>query len=827
MKGSATMKKTTLVMTAACAVWIAFADGSRVVYQNDFATRTSEGAVPYGGWRSVNYVAGQLLANTNYTLASQFVENSLQDNWLKAPNTSRNNAYIDDDGGNYVARLGDDSTLVVDEGTGRKTGGHVMIRQRIGNAFTNGIVTATFDMLPPSAWWYYSGNASSPNANRCARLALGNEDAYSLAATSTNTLLRVGVCFYNSARRIYQLDGNGTSRPGEITAGHWLRYVVTVDMDERKWGYSCYDLGAKHPTMETVTPPTPFYTASNLDFASTDKPVTSISTVSIDGYAVLAGDSAARFDNIRIAHNGTECYVNDFNTRKSRSLAASAVTVDYAAASSIADEVGSTVYKKMDNILPSGTTDYTSSGLDGWKRRNGKASLSIIEGNQNLSVTNHPSGVSFVIGAHPIGMKATNGILRFRGDIRTPPSWSTSNKYAYFLFGGDQMYTASTTSDFSAGCYLRVGFQETNTFYRVYSGSSQTDTIDKTVMINKGRWYRVFIAVDLDHGTYGVEIYDTGVTSATMGASTPDGTIVASYSNLIGNSNVNHISCYGVAEYGALNVKFDNIRIFYTPSGSSEEELIYSNLFNTRTIYRQEESMVGTLKSNPTGVDGWTRLGASTKTVSLSSDGNAALVFGNGDETYATAVHDLGGVYGSGPMTAQVDICAPTAWQDTGGCANIWFGNDQYHEGNLNGGAYNYKKMAAFGFGITNATFAAYRGDRAGGGAWETSGATTAGHWYRFVVSAKGKKSNVAVYDMGTDQPTLATATPATTVATFAALPFRAGVRGGVSCVGVSAMGVKNPTVWSHLLPGGTDVRLKIDNIRVTFCETGTTISIR
>ena len=235
--------------------------------------------------------------------------------------------------------------------------------------------------------------------------------------------------------------------------------------------------------------------------------------------------------------------------------------------------------------------------------------------------------------------------------------------------------------------------------------------------------------------------------------------------------------------------------------------------------------MVGTLESEPTGMDGWTRLGASEKNVLLASDGNAALVFGNGDETYATAAHDLGGEYRGGEMTAQADICAPTAWQSVGGCANVWFGGDQYHEGNLNGGEYHYEKMAAFGFGITNATFAAFRGDRAGGGAWETSGATTAGHWYRFVVSSENRVSNVSVYDMGTEQPTLATATPETPVATFSNLPFRRS--GAVSCVGVSAMGVKNPTAWSHLLQGGTESRLKVDNIKFSHIPSGTTISIR
>ena len=201
-------------------------------------------------------------------------------------------------------------------------------------------------------------------------------------------------------------------------------------------------------------------------------------------------------------------------------------------------------------------------------------------------------------------------------------------------------------------------------------------------------------------------------------------------------------------------------------------------------------------------------------------------MFGNGDETYATAVHDLGGEYKNGAMLAQADICAPTAWQSAGGCANVWFGGDQYHEGNLNVGAYNYEKMAAFGFGMTNTTFAAFRGDRAGGGAWETSGTATPGHWYRFVVTSENRESNVSVYDMGTDQPTLATATPATPVATFSGLPFRSSAS-RVSCVGVSAMGVKNPAAWSHLLQGGTDSRLKVDNIKFSHIPPGTTIVIQ
>ena len=64
-------------------------------------------------------------------------------------------------------------------------------------------------------------------------------------------------------------------------------------------------------------------------------------------------------------------------------------------------------------------------------------------------------------------------------------------------------------------------------------------------------------------------------------------------------------------------------------------------------------------------------------------------------------------------------------------------------------------------------------------------------HWYRFVASGEIRKSqyDLAVYDMGEEQPTLATATPTMPVATFTALPFRRAISdlGGVSCISVSS----------------------------------------
>ena len=777
------------------------------------------------------------IKDADYAAASQFVDDDLQDNWLKAPNTCLNDAYVDDMDGNYVARLGADfeTDLVQYDSSGSITnaeGGHVVILQRIGNTFSNGTVTVTFDMLPPTEWWYYTGQSptsldgstSGRTKNRICILGLGNEDLYAPAnatAYSTNLLFTVGASYFwkkdiSWGRYVYINDGDGERRADEtFVKGHWLRYVVTVDLDESKWGFSCYDMGTAAPALDAATPAKAVYSASDLAFRSTDKEKT-VSTLAFGGYAVRAGDSAARFDNVRVVHNGVECYVNDFNTRRSRNLAASSTAANYAAEMVAFDSL---TYPATNNLLAS---DMATPGFDGWKRRHTTtAALDRSEGYVKFVLSS--SDIKYAIAAHPIGMNVTSGKLTFRGDIRSPSSWwgtGSVGKWAYYILGADTMYTATKPTPSSNGHYVRVGLTQDAVFYRNSEGNNVPTPLDSFEL---KKWYRIVITVDLDAGTYGYKVYYQG---SSTGIDAEDGTPVASADNLTGMNKITSISCFGIATYGATDAYYDNIKIWYTPSGSEQEELVYSNSFSLRRIYRHEESVVGTLKSEPTGMDGWTRLGASAKEVRLASDGNAALVFGNGDETYATAVHDLGGLYKNGAMLAQADICAPTAWQSAGGCANIWFGGDQYHEGNLNGGAYNYEKMAAFGFGITNTTFAAFRGDRAGGGAWETSGTAAAGHWYRFVAASENKASNVSVYDMGTEQPTLATATPATPVATFSDLPFRSSAS-RVSCVGVSAMGVKNPTAWSHLLQGGTDSRLKVDNIKFSHIPSGTTIVIQ
>ena len=72
--------------------------------------------------------------------------------------------------------------------------------------------------------------------------------------------------------------------------------------------------------------------------------------------------------------------------------------------------------------------------------------------------------------------------------------------------------------------------------------------------------------------------------------------------------------------------------------------------------------------------------------------------------------------------------------------------------------------------------------------------------------------SDIAVYDMGTAHPTPAIATPAEPVATFTGVRFRmaAANLGGVSSLGISAMGTMDNTV-------NDTVGAYWDNIRIRY----------
>ena len=161
------------------------------------------------------------------------------------------------------------------------------------------------------------------------------------------------------------------------------------------------------------------------------------------------------------------------------------------------------------------------------------------------------------------------------------------------------------------------------------------------------------------------------------------------------------------------------------------------------------------------------------------------------------------------------------------------YGGDKHFLGSFNNDVAaneSFLRWTAAGFGfkninsslprvaglVTNVTLVAWNGDRSGGGAMQAAVMTVpvdVTHWYRFIAKMDLKNSlyDVVAYDMGAEQPTLATATPTEPVATFSALPFRKACAdiGGISCFSVNA----NYTAGSW--PLDETLQPMIDNIRV------------
>jgi hypothetical protein len=632
---------------------------------------------------------------------------------------------------------------------------------------------------------------------------------------------------YDNGRKFYKY---GTVTAVEARSGVWYRVVLTANLDTRKYDISIYEMGAEHPAFDAATPETAAYTESDIDFWSVTKGVAfnGISSIAIMGYGAGGSTDAnmrnytALFDNIRVAHNDIECYENDFATRRSRNLATGTVTASYATTTPATNIY--TYATTVTNLLAKQNAALMVQpvGVDGWRRLNkdqtGMLKKIVYQGDYVGQTTDNTT--QFDWAGHPIGQTFTSGKVRIAADMRTTSL--TDAGYAYLVLGNDVMY-AGNKDTFISGSALRAGISGgkvtvdgvENRKVAYWTNGSVTTPGDGVVL---AQWMRFVIEADLDAKTYDFTIYRQGDGNTHPAYGAADGTLLYSKTG-IAFANPNYsISSFALVSYWSVT-HYDNVRIWHTPSGGTAS-LVYYDTFTKRMACGYggvEDKLVGTLnKADYVGIDSWTRLSRSNDDIMLVGGGNQAMGFGAvATNASVFATHDIGGLYKSGKIKTQFDMCAPSSWANNDSGAYVWLGGDQFHEGNLNSGTYSFMKWAAVGVGLSSSEFAAYVGDGVGGGAWQTSGAVTAGHWYRFVVKADldAGVSDVAVYDIGATQPTLATDTPKTgAVATFAAVPFRQAAAniGGVSCVGIQAKGVNAASPFST-----DDHRLLIDNFCV------------
>ena len=835
------------------AALVGAASFGETIYENDFSERRSASSVPTAEWRVVDYVTG-LLANTNSAapLAPTAEGQVMQDGWIMSQEANnKGNARVYADGGNNMATLG------------HEDGDHAQlsfVKQRLGTTFTDGVVTVQFDFLPPGSWAGY-------NDDRRAALSIGDEGFYSPSVSQDkvyqHTVGSVGVRLNSdktpSVREVYYNANQDAANTGttdkEVTRYAWHRAVVTIDLDARKWGFSMYEMG-QHPALGAATPATAVYTASGLSFA--DDSVKSVSSIGLGGFGVVwsAGGYAsgqspthiAAFDNIRVAHNGVECYVNDFSSGRRRNLGGT-TSGAYTPDSLLTSRVGNDVYVSGKNIVGdfTGGSVVQPLGVDSWRRtmHGAGTARAYVSSTTDYTVLRcegsaKTEGVAYV--THPFGTTVSSGKVKIQVDVRTHSSWAYNDKYlnTAWLTLGDEAHYNATPSDAPNHRFTSVGIRATSPTEGspLYKPPSDTMAGTATNAIAKSKWYRMVVTADIDNGKVVYKLYDQG--EASPNSATADGTLLYTSPEFdqLNSGSVKSLSCFSLGTY-FCTLYFDNIKVWHTPTGSSDETLLYENYFSARTYYHQDKrvaKLAGTMLLNPEGQDGWTRLNSEGADVFVTDADNPAVAFARYSSDSFVA-HDIGRNVKTGTLTVQADMRPPKGWQFNGGSVYLRLAGDAHIQSSIRNDDTYFLKNIATGFGFrnvgtgkkdniyTNSTIAAYRGDLAGGGAFENEACVVdPTHWYRFVATARVAESkyDVAVYDMGATQPTLATATPASPVATFSKLPFRRSRRdlGGISCYGLSV----NRTLYSSV---DDTLGPLVDNVRITHEQGGFTVILR
>lgn len=836
-----------------------------VIYENDFATRTSAGVVPMSEWRTCNYVTG-FLANTNGAAPFTATGNVIQDGWIKEKENTTGNVYCEN-AMVWAGVSGKDNPAAVLGRNANANASSCVVKQRLGNTFTNGTLTAQFDFMPPGQWVSYGGNSGTL---RRVNISFGDERFYSPAISQDNKIYRytaggVGVALHsadgtNRKRKVWynaNIDfANTNMTETVVTLGNWLRAVVTIDLDARKWGFSMFDIGA-HPEFDTATPATPVYTASNLPFS--DDSVTSISSIALVGVGVSWGSNGysastepthtAWFDNIRISHNGELCYENDFATRRWRIFGGTAshtYVADCLVTNSVKNEVYVNEKYLVTNRVDNGTT-VQPIGTDGWRRthhENGTANAWVRSDNNggpylrfNCNTTDTTSQGYL---AQPFGSIISSGKVRLAVDARLPSGWD-ANGILWVTLAGDQYYNADPKTARSKYRWASVGIRgadNTPTYIYDTNGNARNPTPDAP--ITKEHWYRLVVTADLDAKTTDFSVFEQG--TSYPNSDTANGTCIFTTNGIPKIGTASPLTCFSLGAVKRL-VYFDNVKIWHIPTGSETETLLYENDFTTRTIYSQDTrvaQLVGKLRLDPEGQDSWTRAYSSESGVFVDwADNNPALTFvRDGSETWA--VQDIGQTVKNGILLAQADIKPPKGWLENGGSTYVRLGGDKLRQSPLRRDDNYFLNNIAMGFGFkntspkekgkidnlyTNSTIAAFRGDLNAGGAMENAEFdvdTT--HWYRFVATTVVPRNqyDVAVYDMGTEHPTLATPTPETPVVTYTELPFRRtkAVLGGISCIAVSGHKAAQSMCDQSLEP-------LVDNLRVSHTAFGSRIVVK
>ncbi|MDY0167663.1 MAG: LamG domain-containing protein [Thermoguttaceae bacterium] len=263
-----------------------------VLYENDFNTRASVGALdssgevgPVDGLYTFDYSIGNLILASRYDAG--------QDLWIR-----RNT-------GSAVCTVAAGTPADNQYAQFATTTSYGYALQPIGSQINEGMVRISTDILSPASWTHSS---------KVSQVRLGDDDFYAGSLDSNDlqfyrqTASTFGFGDTGGNNRFTVTDGDGsggiTNIYGavEVKTHNWYRFVADLDLYSNTYSVNVYDLGPDHPTLATPTPKAAVETFSNLrfrrDLGNTQNDLNGITTV---GIASFGNASPVGYDNIVIS----------------------------------------------------------------------------------------------------------------------------------------------------------------------------------------------------------------------------------------------------------------------------------------------------------------------------------------------------------------------------------------------------------------------------------------------------------------------------------------------------------------------------------------------
>ena len=236
------------------------------------------------------------------------------------------------------------------------------------------------------------------------------------------------------------------------------------------------------------------------------------------------------------------------------------------------------------------------------------------------------------------------------------------------------------------------------------------------------------------------------------------------------------------------------------------DTLLFRNNINDTTalqLYLEDAA-------NGTAQDGWVRAFNSNRLYGwcrTNEAGNAYAALGETISTHGYMRNSLHNTFTDGVVRVTADMRPPAKWNGSIAAMYVYCGDRTFFSPwPKDSQAFYPYHAGSFGFvnaGNTTGTGSYFRanggdGTGTGDGVLRTAVGVEAGCWYRFVADydLDNSQLTVNVYNLGTEQPAMGTACPATPAATLAAVPFfRNQAHGleGISSFSLTAFG-----------PGGT-----------------------